>query len=244
MSQSALIQANKVRMEFGEAEQRIIALNDVSVSLFAGALTILRGPSGSGKSSLLSALGGLQKPSGGVIKAMGEDIWSLPETKLTAFRRRHCGYVFQSVGLFPALCALDQLVVPLRYLGFDVQSATYQAEQALAEVGLAERAHSLPSEMSGGQNQRVAIARMLSKDPAMIFCDEPTSALDTRNGARVAELLRNAAKARNAMVFCVTHDDRLSPFADRILDIEDGRILRDRPNTAPGAGGTDDAQTV
>ncbi|MCF6293050.1 MAG: ABC transporter ATP-binding protein [Robiginitomaculum sp.] len=203
------------------------ALDGIDLALNAGEITLLMGPSGSGKSSLISVLGGLQAPDDGSVMVMGDDLWGQSSGKITKFRRKNCGFVFQSVGLFPALTAFEQIVLPLKHMGFDTKTANSQAKAVLAEVDLAERAHSRPNEMSGGENQRVAIARMLAKDPKLIFCDEPTSALDTENGAAVAQLLRQAAKTHNAMVFCVTHDDRLIPFADRILKIEDGQIISD-----------------
>ena len=204
----------------------------------AGEFTLLMGPSGSGKSTLLAALGGLQPPTSGAVRFKDQSIWDLPSTKLDRFRRENCGFVFQSGGLFDSLTALQQIAIPLTYFGYSKPEAIDKARHALAEVDLADRQESLPEELSGGQNQRVAIARMLAKDPYLIFCDEPTSALDSHNGAVVAQLLRRAARKRNAMVLCVTHDDRLRPFADRILQIEDGRITADARPEASDNGPT------
>lgn len=221
------IQTRGVGKVFGEGRQRVTALDDVSIKLRSGQMTLLMGPSGSGKSSMIAALGGLQPPDTGQVIASGQDLWSRSSRQITRFRRDHCGFVFQSGGLFPALGARDQIALPLTFLGWSAAEAKHAACEALDWVGLADRQDSRPSEMSGGQNQRVAIARMLAKKPTLIFCDEPTSALDGKNGANIAELLKRAAARHNAMILCVTHDERLVPHADRILHIEDGRITSD-----------------
>lgn len=221
------IQTRGLGKVFGEGWQRVVALDNVSVELRSGEMTLLMGPSGSGKSSMIAALGGLQAPDTGQVIASGEDLWSRSGRTITRFRRDHCGFVFQSGGLFPALGARDQIALPLIFLGWPAGEATRAACEALDWVGLADRQSSRPSEMSGGQNQRVAIARMLAKKPTLIFCDEPTSALDGKNGANIAALLKRAAALHNAMILCVTHDERLVPYADRILHIEDGRITSD-----------------
>ncbi|PHR56310.1 MAG: ABC transporter ATP-binding protein [Robiginitomaculum sp.] len=226
-SKTPLISCSSLRKTFGSKKQKIVALDDISISLSGGGLTLLMGPSGSGKSSMISCLGGLQKPDGGHVYAFGEDLWSRRPRKINKFRREHCGFVFQSVGLFPALSAIEQIMLPLKYLGWNKKAARISAQNALEEVGLGDRQFSRPSEMSGGQNQRVAIARMLAKTPQLIFCDEPTSALDGENGKRIAELLKEAARKHNAMVMCVTHDERLLPYADRVIQIDDGVVISD-----------------
>jgi len=221
------IQTGALRKTFEQGGSTVVALDSVDVELREGEMTLLMGPSGSGKSTFISALGGLQAPSAGEVVFRGESLWSLPERRLNQFRREHCGFVFQSGGLFPSLTALQQIAIPLTYVGTARTAAMEKAAAVLAEVGLSDREDALPGEMSGGQNQRVAIARMLAKDPYLIFCDEPTSALDSENGAVVARLLQRTARERNAMILCVTHDERLMPFADRVLRIEDGRIVAD-----------------
>ncbi len=231
----AAIQTCGLGKVFGEGRQRVVALDDVSIELCSGQMTLLMGPSGSGKSSMIAALGGLQAPDTGQVIALGEDLWSRSSRKITRFRRDHCGFVFQSGGLFPALGARDQIALPLTFLGWSAAEAKRSACEALDWVGLADRQDSRPSEMSGGQNQRIAIARMLAKKPTLIFCDEPTSALDGKNGANIAELLKQAAARHNAMILCVTHDERLVPHADRILHIEDGRITSDSEEDKPYA---------
>lgn len=221
----AIIQAVDIRKSFGKDRSEVVALDGVSLDLFRGKLTLLMGPSGSGKSSLIAALGGLQAPDSGAVIFDGQDLWGRASSEVMAFRRHNCGYVFQSGGLFSALTALDQIAIPLTYLGLDGAAAKRRAIDVLEEVGLGDRLDARPGEMSGGQNQRVAIARMLAKNPKLMFCDEPTSSLDGETGARIAGLLREAAVSRNAMILCVTHDSRLMPFADRIINISDGLLV-------------------
>jgi len=221
------IESSALCKTFEQGGATVVALDSVDIELREGEMTLLMGPSGSGKSTFISALGGLQAPSGGEVLFKGESLWSLSERRLNQFRREYCGFVFQSGGLFPSLTALQQIAIPLTYVGMSRVKAVEKAATVLAEVGLGDREDSLPGEMSGGQNQRVAIARMLAKDPYLIFCDEPTSALDSENGAVVARLLQQTAHERNAMILCVTHDERLMPFADRVLRIADGRIVAD-----------------
>lgn len=227
MRSPTVLSARELKRHFGAGAKTVHALDGVSIDLRRSELTLLKGPSGSGKSSLLAALSGLTRPSSGSVTALGEPIWKLPKWKRTRFRRRHCGFVFQAVGLFPALTAEQQIMLILEYMSIGKAEARARARTLLDEVGLAGRYESKPGTMSGGQNQRVAIARMLAKRPSLIFCDEPTSALDKSSGELVASLLQRTARKHDSMVFCVTHDDRLTPYADRIIEIEDGRLVTD-----------------
>jgi putative ABC transport system ATP-binding protein len=190
-----------------------------------GDVTMVMGPSGSGKSTLIAALSGLLKPDQGTVNAMGEDLWSRRSGKIDRFRLQHCGFIFQGFNLFPALTALQQVTTVLKYQGLSRGEARRIAVDALDEVGLKPRMNQRPSELSGGEKQRIAIARAIAKRPTLLFADEPTSALDGENGQVVIRLLRRAATEHNAAVICVTHDPRLESFADRIIHIEDGRIL-------------------
>jgi len=221
------VRCSHLSKHFGEKQRRVTAVSDVSFDLYLGEVTMLVGPSGSGKTSLLAALGGLQAPDEGEVLAFEENIWAKGDRSARYFRERYCGFVFQSVGLFPALTAIEQVAIPLTYLGHSSRAAKKQAQEMLIQVGLKDRLTSRPHQLSGGENQRVAIARMLAKRPKLIFCDEPTSALDGENGANVSKLLVNIAKKNNTMIFCVTHDDRLMKYADRIIKIQDGMITDD-----------------
>lgn len=207
---------------------RTDALRDVSLDLWAGELSLIIGPSGCGKSTLLSLMSGLSRPDRGRVYASGIELSALSDAERDAFRLAHCGFVFQGFNLFPALTALEQVQVPLDYLKVPQAQAVRRAAEALGMVGLWHRRHLRPAELSGGEKQRVAIARAVVKRPALLFADEPTSALDSTNGGIVTDLLRRIAHATGAVVACVSHDPRLIARADRVLEMEDGRLLRDR----------------
>ena len=206
---------------FKSGRSRIEVLKQVDFGASHGEVALVMGPSGSGKSTLMACMSGLQRPDAGRVTALGQDLWRLPESRIDRFRLDHCGFVFQGFNLFPALTALQQVEVVLKYQGVPRREARKRATAALEEVGLTPRMRQRPSELSGGEKQRVAIARALAKSPRLIFADEPTSALDGENGQVVMRLLRRAAKDHGAAVICVTHDVRLESYADR--DDDDGR---------------------
>ncbi|MFI4965395.1 MAG: ABC transporter ATP-binding protein [Caulobacterales bacterium] len=228
--QPALVARGLVK-RFKTGRTHIEVLKSVDFEALHGDVTMVMGPSGSGKSTLIALLSGLLKPDSGSVSAMGEDLWSYKAKRIDRFRLDHCGFIFQGFNLFPALTALQQVEIILKYKGFARAEARRKAALALTEVGLEMRMNSRPSEMSGGEKQRVAIARALAKDPQLLFADEPTSALDGENGQIVIKLLQRAAKSFGAAVVCVTHDPRLESYADRVIHIEDGRILDDRRTT-------------
>ena len=220
---------------FGSGETKSFALQGVSVDLYPGRLNLLMGPSGSGKSTLLAVLSGLLRPDGGSVRAAGHDVWNMSEDEMERFRLRHCSYVFQGYNLFPALTAREQLEIVLRWgEGASAREARKRAEYVLGQLGLANKAHLRPAQLSGGEKQRVAIGRALVKNPSFVFADEPTSALDWENGQQVVELLTESARERGAMVLVVTHDPRLVRFADRVIEMADGRLTGD--GDRPSAG--------
>src|SRR5260221_11633415 len=202
-------------------------LQGLSVSMYPGELSLISGPSGCGKSTLLSLMSGLQAPDSGHAMALGEDLGKLGTRALEKFRLRHTGFVFQGFNLFPALTAVEQVMLPLGYLGLDRKTAYNRALAALEEVGLGSRVKLRPLEMSGGEKQRVAIARALAKKPQLLFADEPTSALDSVNGKIVIDSLHRIARTFGATVICVSHDHRLAASADRVITIADGKLLSD-----------------
>ena len=206
----------------------IEVLKGVDFDAKHGDVTMVMGPSGSGKSTLVAALSGLLMPDEGKVSALeANDLWALPKSKIDKFRLDHCGFIFQGFNLFPALTAKQQVMTVLKYQSVSPGEQSRRAQAALEAVGLGPRVNQRPSELSGGEKQRVAIARALAKNPNLIFADEPTSALDGENGQIVIRLLREAASVRGAAVICVTHDPRLEAYADRVIHIEDGRILDD-----------------
>jgi putative ABC transport system ATP-binding protein len=228
MSSSHAIVAKGLKKRFKTGRSYIDVLKDVDFDAMHGDVTMVMGPSGSGKSTLVASLSGLLKPDSGSVRAMGEDLWSYRSGRIDKFRLDHCGFIFQGFNLFPALTALQQVEMILKYKGFSRSEARHKAATALTEVGLEMRMNQRPAELSGGEKQRVAIARALAKDPELLFADEPTSALDGENGQVVIKLLQRAAKQYGAAVVCVTHDPRLEAYADRVIHLEDGRILDDR----------------
>ena len=210
---------------FKSGRSKVEVLKHVDFQANHGELSLVMGPSGSGKSTLMACMSGLLRPDAGEVVALGQNLWRLPEGKIDRFRLDHCGFVFQGFNLFPALTALQQVEVVLKYQGVSRAQRRERAMRALNEVGMKPRVRQRPSELSGGEKQRVAIARALAKSPQLIFADEPTSALDGENGQIVMKLLHRAAKEHGAAVICVTHDVRLEIYADRVIHLEDGQIL-------------------
>jgi len=221
--------AEGLTKRFKTGRNHVTVLNAVDFEARPGEVTMVMGPSGSGKSTLIATLSGLMRPDEGKVSALGEDLWSKRASRIDRFRLDHCGFIFQGFNLFPALTALEQVASVLRYQGVKRKAARDRAIEALTEVGLAPRMRQRPSELSGGEKQRVAIARALAKQPSLVFADEPTSALDGESGQMVVRMLRRAATEHGAAVVCVTHDPRLEAYADRLVRIEDGRILSDEP---------------
>jgi putative ABC transport system ATP-binding protein len=228
MSLAPLLEARSIVKELGQGEARVVAVNGVNLTLNSGEFTLLMGPSGSGKTTLLSILGCILSPSSGSLTVLGESAVNRRPDELAELRRRYFGFVFQSYNLFPTLNALDNVKLSLDVRGFAAAERQARAEAALHEVGLGHRLKSYPGTLSGGEKQRVAIARALASSPAVILADEPTSALDTGNGHAVMALLAAIAKKERRTVLAVTHDPRTIPYADRIVEIEDGRITGQR----------------
>ena len=224
---TAALVADALSKSFVTGAVRTDVLRSLSIEVASGELTLISGPSGCGKSTLLAILSGLLRPDGGRAFALGQDLAHLRPVELERFRLHHTGFVFQGFNLFPALNALEQVMLPLGYLGLDKVSARRRASDALDEVGLASRMQLKPAELSGGEKQRVAIARALAKEPQLLFADEPTSALDAANGQIVIDTLHRIARTHGATVLCVSHDPRLTAHADRVLAMEDGKILSD-----------------
>ena len=223
-----MIEANEIRMALGEGAGRVEALKGINLTLAGGELTLLMGPSGSGKTTLLSVLGCMLSPTSGSVNIRGRAITGLDAEELAQVRRENVGFVFQSYHLFPTLTAAENVRLSLDVRGDRSPAARAKANQALATVGLAHKAESFRRALSGGEQQRVAVARAIVGDPSVILADEPTAALDSENGQAVMTVLAELAKDPSRAMFIVTHDPRIMPFADRILRIEDGRIVDDQ----------------
>jgi putative ABC transport system ATP-binding protein len=240
MNPRIAMEAQNVSKTFGRGAREVRALSDVSFQIQRGELTLLMGPSGSGKTTLLSILGCILSANAGTIWVAGNPTVDLNPEGLAALRRQYLGFIFQSYNLFPTLTATENVLLGLKVRGIEGREADRLAAAALAEVGLKDKADAHPGTLSGGQQQRLAIARALAGDPAILLADEPTAALDTENGAAVMDLLAGIAKTGDRAVLAVTHDPRTIRYADRIIEILDGRIVGDsRTNAsapAPVAG--------
>lgn len=222
-----LLEATNVAKVLGSGAAKVEALKGVSLTLKGGELTLLMGPSGSGKTTLLSILGCMLTPTEGTIRICGHSTAGADPEALALLRREHVGFIFQSFHLFPTLSAPDNVRLALDIRGEGARSAKAKSREALARVGLPHKIKAYPRELSGGEQQRVAIARAIVGNPSIILADEPTAALDGENGQAIMKILAEIASEQARAVLIVTHDPRLMPFADRVVHIEDGRIVRE-----------------
>ena len=222
-----------VRKVYGTGENAIVAVDHASLTVDGGEIVALLGPSGSGKTTLLSIAGGLLAATEGTVVVGGEDISGHSPRELTEFRRSKVGFVFQSVNLVPFLTAEENLLVVSELAGARGaarKQARARAKELLGELGLSHRAGNLPAQLSGGERQRVAIGRALFNSPALVLFDEPTSALDTKIGEQVMELIQSEMRSRGTAAVIVTHDTRMTHYADRTVRIVDGVLgLADAP---------------
>jgi putative ABC transport system ATP-binding protein len=221
----SIVSCRQVHRRFGEGQTAVDALRGVSAEFPRGELTGIVGPSGSGKSTLMHILAGLDRPTEGQIWIDGVEITHLDDKHLTELRRDKLGFVFQFFNLVPVLNAEENIALPVRIAGRDVDQAWL--DDLLRTIGLADRRTHLPSELSGGQQQRVAIARALMSRPAVVFADEPTGNLDTTSGGDVLDLLRKSVDDFGQTVVMVTHDPRVASYADRVVVLVDGQIVHD-----------------
>jgi putative ABC transport system ATP-binding protein len=220
-----MIRVRGLSMRLASGGRGVDVLTDVSLDVPAGQFLAIAGPSGSGKSTLLGLIAGLDQPTAGRIEVAGVDITALDEDALARFRRDHVGYVFQSFHLLPTLTAQENVAVPLALAG--EADAAARAAALLAEVGLAERAHHYPVQLSGGEQQRVAVARAMARRPALLLADEPTGNLDSATGKQIIELLVGMNRRLGATLVLVTHDTALAAHADRVVTLRDGRVVSD-----------------
>ena len=211
---------------YGKGENQVRALDGVSLSVEQGQFAAVVGTSGSGKSTLLHMLGGLDRPDEGKVYVDGKDIFSLKEEALTIFRRRKIGFVFQSYNLVPVLSVYENVALPVELDGKKADRAFI--EEILDTLGILQKARSLPGQLSGGQQQRVAIARALASRPSILLCDEPTGNLDSRTSQDVLGLLKLSGQKFGQTIVMITHNEEIAQMADRIIRIEDGRILSSR----------------
>lgn len=220
---------------YGDGPTSVTAIEDVDLAVGDGELLALVGPSGSGKSTVLSLLGALLTPSSGSVEVDGRDVTALGPAERTTLRARSIGFVFQTSNLVPYLTIEENVAVVGSFAGLPKAEAEARSRALLAEVGLADRATALPRALSGGEQQRVGVARALANDPVLLLADEPTSHLDAARGSQVMERIAALARATGRGGLVVTHDERVAGYADRVVEITDGRI-RDPFPQGPSAG--------
>jgi len=225
MTNKAVLEANGIVKELGRGAGMVVAVKGIDLALEPGELTLLMGPSGSGKTTLLSILGCIMTPTRGSLRLADTDTDGLSPEQLAELRRDHIGFIFQSYNLFPTLTALENVRIALDVRGQKGYKAAARSEDVLREVGLGARLMNYPSNLSGGEQQRVAVARAIVSSPSIVLADEPTAALDSENGHAVMELLARIAHEQNRSVLAVTHDPRTLGYADRVVKIEDGLIV-------------------
>lgn len=215
-----------VTKKYTVGSQDLLALNKVNFEVRTGELMIIAGPSGSGKTTLISVIAGILDYEEGECIIYGAHLNEMTEVEKLAFRAENIGFVFQQFNLIPTLTVAENVAIPLIINGMERHEATEKAAIVLEKVGLGNRTNSFPRELSGGQQQRVAIARAIVHNPKMIVCDEPTSALDSANGHNIMSILRKLSQDGNRALIVVTHDSRVFSFADRIAEMEDGKITK------------------
>lgn len=232
------IEVDHLRKVYGSGHTEVVAIRDATLRIARGEIIGMLGPSGSGKSTILTAMALINPPTSGRVTIDGTPVLDGPRAlvDLRAFRRRHLGFVFQKANLIPFLTALENVQIALEVNDIPPAAARQRAMELLDYLGVGARAGNLPAALSGGEQQRVAVARALANNPILILADEPTAALDSERGRQVMELFAKVAHEQNAGVLVVTHDHRTLDVFDRILDVEDGAI-RVRRFSTPGASG-------
>jgi putative ABC transport system ATP-binding protein len=227
-----VLQAVSLTKTYAQGEAATRALDEVTLDLHAGELALLVGPSGSGKTTLLSIMGCILRPTSGSLPVLGDEVTCRAERDLPAIRRDRIGFIFQAFNLFPTLTALQNVALALDLKGASGRAARDKAAMLLDQVGLTAKLDAYPADLSGGQKQRVAIARALAGDPPIILADEPTAALDSQSGRIVMDLLQRLARERGRAVAIVTHDNRMWGYGDRLVKMEDGRVVADERQAA------------
>ena len=218
-----ILQTKDLRKIYGSGDTEVRALDGVDLQVENGEFVAIVGTSGSGKSTLLHMLGGLDRPTSGSVTVDGKDIFSLKDEALTIFRRRKIGFVFQAYNLVPVLTVRENIILPIQLDGGTVKEDYFQ--KIVRTLGLQDRLNALPNQLSGGQQQRVAIARALAAAPAIILADEPTGNLDSKTSQDVLSLLKVTSQKFSQTIVMITHNEEIAQMADRIIRIEDGRIV-------------------
>lgn len=226
-----MISIHQLTMRLAAGGHTVVVLDDISIEIPQKQIVAITGPSGSGKSTLLGLIAGLDKPTSGSIVLDGVEITRLPEDQMARYRRKKIGYIFQSFHLIPTLTALENVMVPLELDGD--RHVEERAADLLGKVGLKDRLSHYPVQLSGGEQQRVAVARAFASRPPILLADEPTGNLDSATGAQIIDLLLELNRDQGSTLVLVTHDPALASFADRIVTLRDGRIESDQPGRHP-----------
>lgn len=224
ISDKVLVSVKDVDKIYSMGDEKIYALRCINLDIFQGEYLSIMGPSGSGKSTLFNMIGALDKPSNGEVFVGDVSLPKLSASKLSFFRCKHIGYVFQSYNLIQSLTALENVMLPLTFLGKSEEEATERATEVLTYVGLAERLTHRPLELSGGQQQRVAIARALANEPTILLADEPTANLDVRTGSEVIDLFVKLSQEKGVTIITATHDHKMLATSDRIVWVKEGEV--------------------
>jgi putative ABC transport system ATP-binding protein len=223
-----VLETRSLMKDYGVGEQvRVHALRGVDLQVRRGEMLAIMGPSGSGKSTMLHILGGVEPPTSGSVLLEGVDLATLNDDQRTVIRRERLGFIFQSFNLLPAFTAEENVALPLELAGVASSEARERAAEALKLVNISHRRHHVPSAMSGGEQQRVAVARALAMKPALLLADEPTGNLDSTNGQQITALLRRLASEQNQTIVIVTHDSNVAAHADRLVRLRDGLVEND-----------------
>lgn len=222
------VRLNQVSKIYGTKEVRIVAVDEISFEISKGEFVVIVGPSGAGKTTVLNILGGMDQASSGEVLVDGKNIAGFSGRQLTKYRREDIGFVFQFYNLVPNLTALENVE-----LAMQICKNPMDAREVLKEVGLAERMGNFPAQLSGGEQQRVSIARALAKNPKLLLCDEPTGALDYQTGKSILKLLQDMCRERGMTVIVITHNSALTPMADRVIRIKNGKVAEMTQNASP-----------
>ncbi|MEE0703309.1 MAG: ABC transporter ATP-binding protein [Collinsella sp.] len=220
-----ILEVEHLTRVYGSGDTAVTALDDVSFSVEAGEFIAIIGSSGSGKSTLMHLMGGVDRPTSGTVKLQGQDIFARSDEQLAVFRRREVGLVYQFYNLIPVLDVVENMTLPVLMDGRTINEQRLSA--LMRALGLTGREHYLPNQLSGGQQQRVAIGRALMNAPSVVLADEPTGNLDSRNSAEIMNLLRASNKQFKQTLIVITHDEDVALMADRVIAIEDGRVVSD-----------------
>lgn len=238
-----MLELDRVSRTYGEGPTTVHALREVSLEIAANSLTTIVGSSGSGKSTLLNLMGALDRPSQGEVRIAGQALSTLDDAARTRLRRDRIGFVFQFFNLLPTLTAVENAALPARLAGWPAKRCRQRASELLEQVGLAERLDHHPDALSGGEMQRVAVARALMMDPPLVLADEPTGNLDSASGTAVLSLLRDAVGSNRTIVL-VTHDSEVAALGDRRIVMADGRVVEDTADARPDAAAAPTPETA